>query len=115
MGADPLAYALAYTSHLKGNPIKAFVIRKEPKDHGTGRMLEGPVKPGERVAILEDVMTTGTSALRAIKVATDHGLVVCEVLVLVDREEGGKETVERLGYPVRAVFTRSELMERYRR
>ena len=109
MGADPLAYALAYTSWIKGFPIKAFVVRKEPKDHGTKSLIEGPVEPGERVVILEDVMTTGSSTLKAIEAATNHGLEVVKVMVLVDRQEGGRERVEATGIKVEPIFTAEEL------
>ncbi len=115
MGADPLAYALAYTSFLKGDPIKAFVIRKEPKDHGTQKLIEGPVNPGERVVILEDVITTGGSTLKAIKAAEDFGLKIGGVVVLVDRQEGGKERVEAAGYRVYSIVRKEELLEVYRR
>ncbi|BAT71141.1 orotate phosphoribosyltransferase [Thermosulfidibacter takaii ABI70S6] len=110
MGADPLAYALAYTSYFKKDLIKAFVIRKEPKDHGTRKLIEGPVEPGERVAILEDVITTGGSTLKAIKAAKDFGLEIAGVIALVDREEGGKENVEREGYKVISLITKTELI-----
>lgn len=114
MGADPLSYALAYTSYSKGRPVKAFVVRKEPKDHGTGRLIEGPVEPGERVVILEDVITTGGSSIKAIKAASDYGLKVVKVIALVDREEGGRESIEREGIPVSALVLKSELFERYK-
>ncbi len=113
MGADPLAYALAYTSHTKGCPIKAFVVRKEPKDHGTGNLIEGPVEPGERVAILEDVITTGGSTLKAIRAAEEFGLKVMGVVALVDREEGGKQRIEELGYPVKPLILKSEIFETF--
>ena len=113
MGADPLAYALAYTSFLEGRPIKAFVVRKEPKDHGTGSLIEGPVKPGERVLILEDVITTGGSSLKAIKAALDFGLDVVAVAALVDREEGGRENIEKAGFRVFSIVTKTELFKEF--
>jgi orotate phosphoribosyltransferase len=97
MGADPLASAVATLSFISGRPLTAFYVRKEPKGHGTGQWLEGTksLRPGMRVAILEDVVTTGGSALKAIARAREFGLEVSVILGLVDREEGGRETLER--------------------
>ncbi len=96
MGADPLASATATISFLRGRPLDAFYVRKEPKGHGTQKWLEGDksVIAGTEVAILEDVVTTGESTLKAIARARMHGLVVARVVALVDREEGGREAVE---------------------
>jgi orotate phosphoribosyltransferase len=109
LGADPLAHAAALTSYLRGRPINAFSVRKEAKGHGAGGQVVGDVKPGDRVVILEDVITTGGSALKAVAAARDFGLKVVKVIVLVDREEGGREAVEKLGLPLAAVFTLSDL------
>ena len=109
LGADPMAHAVALTSYLKGRPINAFSVRKEAKGHGTGGQVVGDVQPGDKVVILEDVITTGGSTLKAVAAARDFGLQVVKVLVLVDREEGGREAVEKMGLPVQAVFTLSDL------
>jgi orotate phosphoribosyltransferase len=111
LGADPIVAAIALTSYQEGQPIAAFIIRKEPKGHGKGLWIEGDkaVPKGTRVAIIEDVVTTGGSLLKAIKVAEDHGLKVVQALTLVDREEGGKEQLAEAGYALEAVFTRSEI------
>jgi orotate phosphoribosyltransferase len=109
MGADPIAHATALTSYLKGQPINAFSVRHRPKEHGTGGLLVGDVEPGDRAVIVEDVVTTGGSALRAIAAARNFGLTVVKVLILVDREEGGKESIAREIPDVEAVFTISEL------
>lgn len=109
MGADPLAHALALVSYQKGRPIDAFSVRKFTKDYGAGGLIVGPVAPGDPVAMLEDVITTGGSLRQAISAARDFGLVVRGVIILVDRQEGGRETVEELVRPVRAVFTLEEL------
>ena len=109
MGADPIAHAIALTSYLKGGPINAFSVRKRPKDHGTGGLVVGDVKPGDRVVMVEDVVTTGGSALKAVAAARDFGLTVVKVLILVDRQEGGKEAVEKEVPDVEAVFTISDL------
>ena len=105
MGADPIAHAIALTSYLKGRPINAFSVRKMTKEHGTGGLVVGDVKPGDKVVILEDVVTTGASTLKAIAAARDFGLEVDRVLILVDREEGGREAVAAVSPRVEAVFT----------
>jgi orotate phosphoribosyltransferase len=112
LGADPIVAAIALTSFQEGHPIAAFIIRKEPKGHGKGLWIEGDkaVQRGTRVAIIEDVVTTGGSLLKAIRVAEDHGLKVVQALTLVDREEGGKEELAEAGYTLEAVFTRREII-----
>jgi orotate phosphoribosyltransferase len=112
LGADPICAAIALTSFQQGHPIAAFIIRKEPKGHGKGLWIEGDkaVQKGTRVAIIEDVVTTGGSLLKAIRVAEDHGLQVVQALTLVDREEGGKEQLAEAGYTLEAVFTRGEII-----
>jgi orotate phosphoribosyltransferase len=109
MGADPIASAVATVSFHLGRPLDAFYVRKEPKGHGTQKWLEGDrsVPPGTPVAIVEDVCTTGGSTLKAIERARLHGLDVRRVVVLVDREEGGREAVEREA-PMSALFGRSD-------
>ena len=109
MGADPIAHATALTSYQKGGPINAFSVRQRPKDHGTGGVLVGDVTPGDRVVVVEDVVTTGGSALRAVAAARQFGLTVVKVLILVDRQEGGKEAVAQEVPEVEAVFTISDL------
>jgi orotate phosphoribosyltransferase len=100
LGADPVAYAIAYASALAGRPVRAFTVRKEAKTHGTGRVIEGPFRSGDRVAVVEDVITTGGSALRAIDAVRNAGGDVVGVLAVVDREEGGREAIEGAGVPV---------------
>jgi orotate phosphoribosyltransferase len=97
MGADPLASAVATVSYLGQRPLAAFYVRKEPKGHGTGQWIEGAkaLRPGMPVAILEDVVTTGASALKAIARAREFGLKVALTVGIVDREEGGREALER--------------------
>ena len=93
------------------SPVPGFIIRKEPKGHGTGQWLEGrknlPV--GARVVIVEDVLTTGGSALKAVDRAREEGLEVIGIITLVDRQEGGREIVEAAGLPLRSVFTKAEI------
>jgi orotate phosphoribosyltransferase len=100
LGADPIAYAISYASAETEKPIRAFTVRKEAKAHGTGKLIEGPFQPGDHVAVVEDVITTGGSALRAAEAIRREGGIVAGVLALVDREEGGREAIESSGYQV---------------
>ncbi len=115
LGADPLANALSVISFQKGEPVKSFIVRKDVKAHGTKSAVEGNVKPGERVVVLDDVITTGGSTITAIERAREAGLVVERVIALIDREEGGRENILALVDRVDAVFTRTEIMERYKK
>lgn len=110
MGADPVAYAIAHASWLAGDPVHAFSVRKEPKAHGTGKRVEGCFGAGDRVVVVEDVITSGTSALAACDAVEAEGGVVVGVLALVDREAGGRAAVEARGYPVWTVFGVGELL-----
>ncbi|MEN3039772.1 MAG: orotate phosphoribosyltransferase, partial [Candidatus Kryptonium sp.] len=109
LGADPIAYAVSMVSLLEGEPIKPFVVRKEPKAHGTGRQVEGLLKPEDRVVVLEDVMTTGTSALKAVQACKREGYSVLCVYTVVDREEGGRERLQEEGVEVYSLYKLSEL------
>jgi orotate phosphoribosyltransferase len=113
-GADPIAVATAFASELSGEGIKAFSIRKAQKDHGIVRWIEGDVAPGERVAVIDDVATTGGSTLKAVERARSEGLEVVRAVVLVDREEGGLEAIRAAVPDARALVTRAELMVRWR-
>jgi len=113
LGADPIANALSLISYQRGNPIKSFIIRKDVKEHGTKSAVEGDVIPGERVVIIDDVITTGGSTMAAIERARAAGLVIDRVIALIDREEGGRENIERYVARVDALFTRSEIMSVY--
>jgi orotate phosphoribosyltransferase len=111
LGADPVAYSIAHASWIAGDPVNAFTVRKEPKAHGTGKRVEGCFQPGDRVVVVEDVITTGGSALRAIEAVEAEGGTVLAVLSLVDREEGGREAIEARGYLVHALVGVNELLE----
>lgn len=113
-GADPIAVATAYTSGVRGNPMYAFSIRKTQKDHGIVRWIEGDVKPGDRVAVIDDVATTGGSTLKAIERARQENLEVVKVVVLVDRQEGGMENLRGQVPNAVSVVTREELVHRWR-
>jgi orotate phosphoribosyltransferase len=108
LGADPIATAAAFASYLKGTPLEAFVVRKEPKRYGTMRQIEGCVEAPDPVVILEDVLTTGGSARKAVEAARREGLKVLAVLVLLDRQEGGAEAIKALGLPLYSIFTAEE-------
>jgi orotate phosphoribosyltransferase len=112
LGADPVSYAIALASAQGGDPIRAFTVRKETKAHGTGKLIEGPFAAGDRVVIIEDVITTGGSAHRAISAVREAGGLVIGVLAVVDREEGGRETLSSTGVPVLALTTVSEILAR---
>jgi orotate phosphoribosyltransferase len=114
LGADPIANALAVISFQKGKPIKSFIVRKDIKDHGIKNAVEGNIRPGERVAIIDDVITTGGSTITAIERAREAGLVIDRVIALIDREEGGRENILAHAGQVDAVLTRTEIMARYR-
>ena len=110
MGADPLASAVSLVSHVEGQPLHAFYVRKEPKGHGTGPWIEGlsAFAKGAKVAIVEDVVTTGASTIKAIERARAEGLEPLAAFALVDREEGGREAVEATGVKVHALFSRRD-------
>ena len=112
LGADPISYAIAYASAGVTAPLRAFTVRKEAKSHGTGKRIEGPFQPGDRVAVVEDVITTGGSALKAIDAVRAAEGEVVGVLALVDREEGGREAIEEAGLPVLALATATEILAR---
>ena len=110
LGADPVSYAVSYASALAGEPVRAFTVRKEAKQHGTGKLIEGPYRAGDRVVVIEDVITTGGSAQRAIEALRAAGGVVLGVLAVVDREEGGREALEQGGIAVLALATLGEIV-----
>jgi len=109
-GADPIAVATAFASGLENDPVNAFSIRKEQKDHGIIKWVEGDMKKGDRVVILDDVVTTGGSTIKAIERARAEGLEVVRVVCLVDRQEGGVENIKALVPDVVAIITRDELL-----
>ncbi len=110
LGADPIASALAVISYQLGKPVKAFIVRKDAKDHGTKSAIEGNVMSGEKVVIIDDVITTGGSTITAIEHARKAGLIIDRVITLIDREEGGRENILQHVDCVQSVFTRTEIM-----
>jgi orotate phosphoribosyltransferase len=111
LGADPIANALSVISYQKGKPIKSFIVRKDIKDHGTKSAIEGDVVPGEKIAIIDDVITTGGSTITAIEQARKSGLNVKMVITLIDREEGGKENILKYVGNIKSILTRTEIMK----
>lgn len=105
IGADPITAAIVTLAGQRGLPLRGFIVRKEAKAHGRGRDVEGPVEAGQRVVIVEDVVTTGGSSLLAIERAEAFGLKVEGVIAIVDRLEGGREAFAQRGYPLRTLLT----------
>jgi orotate phosphoribosyltransferase len=115
LGADPIVSAVSVVSAIENRPIPALIIRKEAKGHGTMAYIEGPSLPaGARVVVLEDVVTTGQSALKAVERLKDAGYSVDQVMALVDRQQGGAELYESTGLKFQTLFTIQELQLRYK-
>ena len=110
LGADPISYAISYASAESPRPLRSFTVRKEPKAHGTGKTIEGPFRSSDRVVVIEDVITTGSSALRAIQAVRAESGTVSGVLALVDREEGGRQAIEDAGVRVISIVTASQIV-----
>ncbi len=109
IGADPITSAVVTMAGVANLPLKGFLVRKEPKDHGTKRYVEGPVAPGDHVVIVEDVVTTAGSSLVAIDRAIEFGLVVERVVVVIDRLAGGREALAARGIPLESLVTIRDL------
>ncbi len=110
LNTEPIAVATAFASELQGRPINAFSIRKTQKDHGIVKWVEGDIKPGEKVVVIDDVATTGGSTIKAIERARSEDLEVVRAVVLVDRQEGGLENIKQHVPDASAVITRDELL-----
>ncbi len=111
LGADPLATSVALVSSLEGRPLPAFIVRKEPKGHGTKKWIEGQknLVPGGSVVVVEDVVTTGGSGLSAVEKIEGEGYRVAGLLAVVDREEGAREAIEARGYRFESLYTKTEI------
>jgi orotate phosphoribosyltransferase len=107
LGADPIVCPVAALSHIDGPPLRAFIVRKEAKDHGTGRRIEGLLDARSRVVVVDDVVTTAGSTLQAIEAVEEAGHTIVAVVCIVDREEGGTEKLAR--WPFFPIFRRSEI------
>lgn len=110
LGADPMATAVAVISYQQGRPLRAFLVRKKTKEHGTGQQIEGLPAPGTPVLLVEDVITTGGSTLIARDACLAAALRPTGVVALVDRQEGGREALEAQGLAVESLFTAAELL-----
>jgi len=110
LGADPVSYAIAHHSTTRARALDGFTVRKEPKGHGTGQQIEGGLPTDARVVIVEDAVTSGASAIRAIEVVRQHGATIAGVICLVDREEGGRSKLDEIGVLLVAAFTGPELL-----
>lgn len=109
VGADPITGALLTLAGQQGRPLKGIIVRKEPKGHGTGKYVEGPVVPGDRVVVVEDVVTSGGSALQAVERCEQFGLRVSGALAIVDRLEGGADAFAARGCPLTTLLTVNDL------
>ena len=109
IGADPITSAVITMAGVEGLALKGFMVRKEPKDHGTKKYVEGPVEPGQRVVIVEDVTTTGGSSLLAIDRVHEFGLVVERVVTVIDRLAGAKDAFAARGIPLESLVTIRDL------
>ena len=110
MGADPIVGSVLTRAGSSNLDFSGFLVRKEPKDHGTGKLVEGNLDEGDKVAVVEDVITTGGSVLKAIYAIEKEGAVVSRVLVIVDREEGAERKFSELGYNYFSIFKISDLL-----
>ena len=116
LGSVPISSAVSLISQLEGQPIREFIVRKEKKGHGIPAKVEGEFVAGERVVVVDDVITTGGSTIKAIEAVEKLGLEVAKIVVLVDREEmNGRQSIEKLCPEVEALIKRSEVMARYRK
>ncbi|NPV63769.1 MAG: orotate phosphoribosyltransferase [Methanotrichaceae archaeon] len=110
LGADPLVAAIAALSHIEGRNLQGLIVRKEPKKHGTMSYVEGPtLKKGAKVAVIEDVVTSGASILRAIERIEAAGYRPVQALAIFDRQEGGREALQDKGYRLQSIYTREDL------
>ncbi|UCE40962.1 MAG: orotate phosphoribosyltransferase [Candidatus Aminicenantes bacterium] len=111
LGADPIVSVVAALSAKTDRPLPAFIVRKEPKKHGERKMIEGPFQKGWKVAIVDDIVTTAGSTLKAIKAVEEEGAEIALALTIVDRLEGGRENLEEGGYKFLSLYTRDDLLK----
>ena len=115
LGADPIVSAVSVVSTLENRPIPALIVRKEAKGHGTKAYVEGPILPeAAKVIVLEDVVTTGQSAMKAVTRLRDSGYTVNQVISLIDRQQGGEEYYKSVNLQFQAVFSITDIQERYK-
>ena len=110
LGADPIVASIAVLSHIQGRNLPAMIVRKEPKKHGTMSFIEGPIlEKGTKVAVVDDVVTSGSSLLKSIERLVAVGFQPVQVLAVLDRQEGGREAIEAAGYKLKSIFTKGDL------
>lgn len=109
MGADPILAAVLTVAGLEGRPLRGFIVRKEAKQHGTGKLVEGPLQQGDRALIVEDVSTTGGSALKAAEAAANAGAKIVHIVTVLDRLAGARKAFEEKGYRFSALMTIEDL------
>ncbi|MCM8804879.1 MAG: orotate phosphoribosyltransferase [Candidatus Omnitrophica bacterium] len=110
LGADPIVTGVSLISFIENKPIYAFIVRSSQKGHGMEKLIEGNIKKGWNVAIVDDVVTTGSSLIKSIEAVESYGAIVKKVLCIVDREEGAKEEIEKRGYKLEAIFRKDDLI-----
>ncbi len=110
IGADPMATAVSIASYHAGQSIDAFIVRPDRKQHGTMRQLEGPIRPGSRVVIVDDTVTTGGSLLQAAQAAEEAGCEVVKIIAILDRLQGGGQNIRERGYDFEAILTNEDLV-----
>ncbi|MCL5408600.1 MAG: hypothetical protein M1135_01050 [Candidatus Omnitrophica bacterium] len=110
IGADPIASAVAVLSHKEKTPVKAFIVRARQKEHGMGKEIEGDIKKGWNLAIVDDVVTTGNSIIKVIEAVEKIGCKVKKIIAIVDRQEGAKEALQKKGYTLESIFTKEDLL-----
>lgn len=109
LGSVPISTAVSVVSAIEGSPLQNFIVRKEAKGHGAGKRIEGAIKKGDKVAVVEDVVTTGGSSVKAIEVLREAGIIVAGVVTIVDREMGGAEAFANIDVRFEPLFTISEI------
>ena len=110
LGADPLVSGVALVSALDNRMVDGLIVRKEAKGHGTGAWIEGPLPPkGSKITVLEDVVTTGGSAIKAVEKLRDAGYEVNRIVAIVDRQEGGRDAIVEAGLELYSLFSLREL------
>ncbi|MFC1513965.1 orotate phosphoribosyltransferase [candidate division KSB1 bacterium] len=112
MGADPIVAGVGIASFLENDPVRLFAVRKKTKGHGTQKLIEGNFKEGDNVVIVEDVITTGGSIFQAIEAVEESGGIIKAVIVIVDRQQGGQDNVEKKGYMFKSIFKIDELLKK---
>jgi orotate phosphoribosyltransferase len=110
VGADPIVISIGLSARERGIPLRVFVTRKAVKDHGTKKLIEGNFQAGDKVVLVEDVMTTGGSTLQAVEIVRQAGGEVAAALVIVDREQGGRKNLQEVGIPLISIFSINEVL-----